>query len=270
MMNLMENIDLEKIVSSLYDAYYKFYPEMPRVLIKVDFTDDLNETHFELRPDLKEQLIDQGIEQFYGDNGRMIPPHLIGEKFVILLNKNRVIEYIKDGTMTWVGTFAHELTHAIDYFVMAQKECLDNYDFLLNENDYYLFQLWSEYHAKRIGYDFLVNYFNENNEGSRQNWVQHILNKELPYQMQYFYEKYNETQNACRQMYYSLHFLGRYSVWCDMFPEVFNDSSSKKVFVNNPWMNNIRIFLNQHQNMDAIYDKFEEMRVVLKENWKTI
>lgn len=35
-------------------------------------------------------------------------------------------KYTEDGSMTWVGILAHELTHAIDYNQFAKREGLNS------------------------------------------------------------------------------------------------------------------------------------------------
>ena len=52
--------------------------------------------------------------------------------------------------MTWVGTLAHEYTHALDFYKMAKLEALDSYAPLEDPDRYFLFQQWTEYHARRV------------------------------------------------------------------------------------------------------------------------
>ena len=47
------------------------------------------------------------------------------------------------------------MTHAIDYYQMARREALTYYDPLEESASYHMFQLWSEYHARKLGYRLL-------------------------------------------------------------------------------------------------------------------
>lgn len=113
-------MDLYNIVESLFELYYESYPNMERISVDINFTDDLGKTHCELRSDIKERLIAEGLESQQDCNGRMVAPCSINDTMHILLNTKKVIQYCNDGSMTWVGTFAHELTHAIDFYQMAR------------------------------------------------------------------------------------------------------------------------------------------------------
>jgi hypothetical protein len=64
--------------------------------------------------------------------------------------------------------------------------------------------------------------------------------------------------------------LGRYSVWCDLFPDEFNAPILKELFINAPWMYNLFIFLRKNYSLDIVYNNFEEMRLILSENWREL
>ncbi len=268
-MNDENDISLKEIMSQLFLDYYDLYPGMPTIPINIVFTDCLSKSHLELRPDMKDRLLKEGIEKEDDGNGRMVPPHNVGEYINILLNRKRLMEYIDDESSTWRGTFAHELTHAIDYFQMAVKENLNIYDPLSETDGYLMFQLWSEYHARKLGYSFLRNQLHiDSDDGNEKERVKHILEVELPFHTKAHYKEYHETNDGIRQMYITMQLLGRCSVWCDLFPETFNESALKSIYINTPWIYDIFVFLRQHDTLDRIYSDFESMRLVLKKNWR--
>lgn len=261
-------MDLNEMIKSLITMYYEYYPTMEPIAANVVFTDSLNKTHCELRTDRKERLLAAAIESDDDYNGRMVMPHEIDGNIHILLNTNKVIEYTEDQSMTWVGTLAHELTHAIDYYQMARKECLSSYDPLEETDQYLMFQLWSEYHARKFGYGFLRKVLGADDDArSKQEHAEYITKTELTFHAKRHFDEYHNTQNGNLQMYSAMQLLGRYSVWCDLYPEWFNKQALKASFANNPWMYNLFSFLRSHETLDAVYNNFSDMRLVLKENW---
>lgn len=265
----MYNNDIEEIFQRLSLNYYKLYPDMPEVPVNVIFTDCLSKTHLELRPDLEERLIADQIEKDDCYNGRMVLPFSINDNIYILLNNKKIIEYTDDKSYTWIGTFAHELTHVIDFHMMALKEGLDSYDPLNETCQYFMFQLWSEYHARKLGYGFLRNQLdvdsNVDNEFER---IKYILEVEWPKHKNDHFKQYHEVKDCYKEIYITMQLLGRYSVWCELFSNEFNQSALKKEFINTPWLYHIYAFLSQHSTLDSIYPHLEDMRLVLKENWK--
>lgn len=60
----------------------------------------------------------------------MVTPRSNDEPTHILLNTKIIEEYTEDGSMTWVGTFAHKSTHTIDYNQFAKREGLNSLDII--------------------------------------------------------------------------------------------------------------------------------------------
>lgn len=260
-----KELEEEKIIQQLEQRYYELYPTMPKLPIRIIITDCLSESHYEIRPEQKERLISEGVEKFNDQNGRMILPDTIGKAINILLNRESIIKYTDDESMTWVGAYAHELTHAIDYHCMAAKEKLNSYDPLLEVSEYQMFQLWSEYHAKKVGYSFLRDQMKADTElFTERERIEHIADYEYPAQFERHHAEYHKTNDGNYQMYITMHLLGRYSVWCDLYPSAFSESAFKEI----PWMQSIYNFLRRHESLDAVYPHFEDMRLILKENWR--
>lgn len=264
-------MDLFEGIQILVDAFYREYSEIERVPVEIILSDDLDETLYRLRPDIRERVMAQGKNSNEQSNGRMVPPYHLDEKLRVLLNTEKIQKHTKDGTMSWVGTIAHELTHATDFYQMARLEGLPNYDPLQEKSLYELFQYWTEYHARKVGYGFLIKVLGvythpDNSEAV----IEHILSSEWPHHMEDHYRKYHEYSDRYDQIIITMHLLGRYSVWCDLFPEVFNEKSFALDFPYAPWMHHLFSFMRQHETLNAIYEDFSKMRKVLRENWETI
>lgn len=267
----MNNIDIKEILETLVAKYYDFIPSAEKIPIKVFISDCLSETHLELRPDLKETLINDGIKNVDNFNGMMVLPYEIGAPVNIILNKEKMVEYTEDGSMTWLGTFAHELTHAIDFYQMAVMEQLDNYDILLKTDTYLMFHLWSEYHARKIGYGFLRKELGADTDNRTEyDRIEYIKNTEWPTHLNRHFTEYHETTDGSKQMNSTMQLLGRYSVWCDLFPMHFNAISFGNIFENTPWMGTLFNFLNTKNSLDEVYYHFEDMKRIMKTNWSSL
>ncbi|MBC5580880.1 hypothetical protein H8S23_05130 [Anaerofilum sp. BX8] len=271
----MKDLNLEtfvKTLPSLTNLYYNLYPDMkilaPSQIININITSSLSKSHLALRPDLKDTLTVQKIEDFDNYNGQMVLPPLVGEPIHILLNKNKIIEYFshKDTELTPIGTYLHELTHAIDFYLMAQKEKLKSYDPLLSSDDYLMFQMWSEYHARELGLKFLLT-FSEKNSANKKEELQYILTTAFPYIIEVTFKEYHAAKNAESEMYIIMQLLGRISVWKDIYPLEFNDVFLEDVFGTNIWMKNIFYFLRKFRTLEEIYPNFNTMRLIFSENW---
>ena len=68
-------------------------------------------------------------------------------------------------------------------------------------------------------------------------------------------------------MYETMQFMGRYSVWEKLFPNVFNKRVRQQVFGNNPWMYNIYEFLVTHYDLESVNKDFDQMLDIIKQNF---
>ncbi|MBK5252930.1 MAG: hypothetical protein JJE03_00420 [Peptostreptococcaceae bacterium] len=259
----------DEIFQELNNEYYKLYRSMPKIPISVIVTESIDKANCKLRPDLKNRIIIEVTENNYNYNGRMVLPYLVGDTISILLNSENMIKYTEDGSMTWVGTFAHELTHAIDYHLIALKDNLDIYDPLLElkDNRYLMFNLWSEYHARKFGYNFLNNIMCKNLNISEDEKIKHIKDNEWPFHINNYYKEYRATNKGIQQIYRTLQLIGSYSVGCDLYPTKFNEAQFKIICDSCPWVYKIFAFLRKHESIDEIYAEFSKMREIFKENW---
>lgn len=267
-----KNSDFNNLIYTLIELYYKLNTDAIRVPLNIVLTDNLNNSHKDIRSDMIEELSETLNESSNLANGRTVVPHSLNDPINILLNVNRVLEYTKDGSMTWIGTIAHELTHAVDFYQMARKDNLDSYDPLNRIPDYQLFSLWSEYHARKKGYAFLRNLSNVNGIiGSDKEQIDFILSSEWPFHKENHYNDYHRPGILqYDQINTTMQLLGRYSVWCDLFPSYFNLEALREDFIGTTWMVNLFEFLYSHETLDEIFPCFDEFKAIIKQNWSTI
>ena len=267
----MNNNDVEKILESLVANYYELYPDMSKIAVKILISDCLSKTYMELRPDLEELPMKDGIYPIDNYNGLMLVPNKIGDTSNIILNKRNITISTKDKSLTWVGTLAHELTHAIDFYQMAALEQLDSYDSLLKTDDYLMFQLWSEYHARKIGYSFLRKQLGADTDSrTEMDRIQYIMNTEWPTHFNQYIADYHATSDGNQQMNDTMQLLGRYSVWCELFPHYFNHTSLQITFKHTPWMSVLFDFLTAYNSLHEAYPHFEDMKGIVRTNWSCL
>lgn len=253
--------DFNKCLIDIYIDYYNLYPHLPKMYFDVILTDNLMNYHLKLRPDLREELISSGIESQNDYNGRMVPPKNVGDTISILINKSKIEEYSNDGTMTWLGTFAHEFTHAHDYYRMAVKNNIVSYDTLLS-GDYYMFQLWSEFHARIYGYKFLINF----HYGNRKDYIKILKdvfdNASITYldSEKEFIERNVHKTNI---MYTIMQMLGRFAVWNEYFPDVYNEKYLSKKFQPYIWITKLFSYLINNKELNMVTDNFSEMTSII-------
>lgn len=262
----MGNNNLQELIDTIFGLYYVTFPMADRLPVSITFTDDLNKSHAELRPDLIEHLKRDNPQSDF--NGRMVIPERVGDQIHILLNNAKVTEYTQDGSMTWVGTIAHEYTHALDFDGIAQQDRLDSYSIIEQGSKYSMFHQWTEYHARKRGYSFLRKFMELIGRMPEKDvQISHIINTEAPYQTRLFENWYqNGTPND--RLYCTMQYLGRYSVWMDLFPDVFQKGFLLELTHKTFWMWDILKYLREHEELNQIYGHFDELKEVLSENWK--
>lgn len=256
----------EKLLD-IIDSYFCMYAQSPRIHVEVYITNSLRDIHMHLRPDLREKYIDILTDETEQSNGRMVPPLIIGGRFYILLNQSKLLEYTRDGSYTWIGTIAHELTHAIDFFQMASLKNLNTYDDLLNRNKFPMFVYWSEYHARRCGYQFLRATLMRDNSIPLEEQITHILNSELPKQHARFMKDHNATNNGTIQINECMQFLGRLSVWQELFPDAFSEEILNGIWCGSKWLMDLYFLLLECKTIEEAVDRFDEMKQILSQNY---
>ena len=166
----------------------------------------------------------------------------------------------------WAGTVAHELTHVYDFIEYANLiDCLD-YDVILDLSLHWMFNIWTEFHAKAIGYYYVRKYtFKDIYDTSI---IEYIMQNELPMHSQEMFESYHATNNAYTQMYAVAHFLGRLFIWEKLFPNYFTSAMIQGLLGTNRWMLETYIFLKNHMKLDEAYRDFEELKDILRQNFQ--
>ena len=258
----MENI-LNKFITGIVGDYFSEYGYEP-LKLSISLADDIWEEYLKVRPDHKQMLDEQRpLPSFHGT---IATPAELDGTFTIIIDNQYSKTAIKENPSAWIGTVIHELTHAVDYRNYARLVHATNYDEVLDTSRHRMFQLWTEFNAKRHGYYFLRKYTFEDISDPAQ--IPDIVNRELPFQINYMNQEYHSTSNGWTQIYIVSQFLGRLAVWEDLFPSYFDPERIEAIFGVNRWMFEMYDYLNSHRDLEVAVQSFEELRQILLQNFR--
>ena len=163
----------------------------------------------------------------------------------------------------------HELTHMCDYKDYARLNHLISYEELFSNPVTVLFQHWSEYHAERRGYAA---------------WLKHrygiqlkygtdkigIMEKETISNIQYYGEHYTNTAEygSTRQIYFTMHWLARTSIWLQILPYQVAEILSKDPFNYKgiEWIKKLMYLFQKYPNIEQMNPHFMEIAQIIAEN----
>lgn len=174
---------------------------------------------------------------------------------------------VKNNRLSWIGTIAHEITHVRDYKEYAQMLSAASYDEVLTA-EHRMFQLWTEFNAKRHGYYFLRKYYFDDMTDPAQ--IPDIINTELPGQISFMSNEYSSTSDGWHQIYTVSQFLGRLAVWEDLFPTYFTADYIARLLTPNPWMLDLYEYLNKHRELKTAINSFSELHEIALQNFPGI
>lgn len=219
----MENQELSEPIKNLINGVIQlFYYETK--IKPIEFVEDIYTRKLELAVDDKEKKEIISAKEFSKNlNGSVVLPAHIGDIPYILISLD-TIENPKSNCQ-FISTIIHELTHIHDFydFYSCNKEKYNNIREIDKCIDFRSFQLWTEYSARRNGYYFYRNIMNMNNNNSRKEQIEHILDTECPFHMNYLEKQLIKSSNDSYNFAYNIiQFIGRFSVWNDLFSNYFN------------------------------------------------
>lgn len=257
----MDN-SLQELISKIVADYFHYYICNP-ISLSITFSDNIWETYLSIRPDHRSKL----PEQRPAFNGTIVPPLKLDGEFTVIVNKQYFFAEIANNRLSWIGTIAHEITHIRDYIEYAQIVSAASYDEVLTP-EHRMFQLWTEFNAKRHGYRFLRKYNFDDMTDPAQ--IPDIINIELPGQISYMNSEYSSTIDGWHQIYTVSQFLGRLAVWEDLFPTYFTADYIVHLLAPNPWMLDLYEYLNKHRELKTAINSFPELHKIALQNFPGI
>lgn len=132
------------------------------------------------------------------------------------------------------------------------------------------FMLWTECNARAKGYFFIRKYVFGDKVSDKydKDQTDYILQTELPYQINVFASEYSEANdNAWQQMYAATQFLGRYSVWENLFPNVFTRSVRRQVLGTNKWVIDLYQYFLNNKELESANENWKELLEIMRSNW---
>ncbi|MDU5081219.1 hypothetical protein [uncultured Tissierella sp.] len=262
----MSNYDSAFIKKMAYYAINTYYDELniKPIDVEVEFTDDLYKRRLELAINEKDIAdVEKGKSFISGLNGTLVLPATLNEKPYILISNSTI-----DDSMLFISTLIHELTHIHDFYDFAKYHNIEHLSQMEEVNDFRDLYFWTEFHARRKGYYFyrkIIKGFIQDSK-TKEEEAQYIMDIECPHHFKNLKEELINNQNNPIQFLYSImQFLGRYSVWQDLFPDEFNTETLPRELINAFEHRIIDMcnFLYNHSNFENIKDKFPELRLKL-------
>lgn len=263
----MNNYDYGDSVKRLTEYAIKTYydeSDIEPIVVEIEFTDDLYERRLELAfneadiNDVKDQK-----EFIKNLNGTLVFPARSNEKPHILISNNAI-----DDSMQFIGTIIHELTHIHDFYDFVNYysiKCLRDIEKHYNFQSLYF---WTEFHARKRGYYFFRKFVKSliQDKETVKEQVKYIEETECPFQFAYLKDELIKNENNSTQfMYNIMQFLGRYSVWQDLFPDECNEYTLPRELRDafGDRIIDIYKFLYNHSTFEDIKDKFTKLKVKL-------
>lgn len=256
------NDTFNELVSKIVADYF-CYCNCEPLNLSIVIADNIWKTYLEVRPDHGSKL----PEKLPSFNGTIVAPLELDGAFTVVVDKQYFLSEVENNRLSWIGTITHEITHARDYKEYAQIISVANYDEILTA-EHRMFQLWTEFNAKRHGYYFLRKYNFDNMTDPTQ--ISDIINTELPGQISFMSKEYSSTSDGWHQLYTVSQFLGRLAVWGDLFPTYFTADYIACLLAPNPWMLDLYEYLNKHRELKTAINSFPELHEIALQNFPGI
>ncbi len=219
--------------------------------------DALEARFFALRPDLK-GIVTGDLNQF---NGTMVHPQKKNGTFTLLINQKYVDKTEANGTRSWLGTFAHEATHIVDYRAYLGLSGAADYDEIRYSGRHEMFFYWTEFHARKNGYYFWQKQTGVEYDDMR---LKVITVQEYPFQKNELLKQLNASPSEQKRMYYLCQFLGRLSVWEDAYPDFFAAEKVNTILENfGSSVVELYRFFRVNADLNITANSFQELELVV-------
>lgn len=253
---------IEEIEKNINEITHLFYNEnnIKPINIIIEITEDLYKRELELAVSEKQIRDIIGGEKFIrGSNGTMMfINNCITDTAHIIISENAIENNINRDQ--YLSTYIHELTHAYDFYKFGMFNKLNNLEDIWELTDNRAFHFWTEYNAKRQAYYLYRKILNWDNVSS--NAIAKIKNNEIILQINNIKADLFSYQNSINDIiYFIIQFLGRFSVWNDLFPNHFNVNTLPNELINvfGSGLTNLYEFLYDNKRFDDIKLKFSQL-----------
>lgn len=258
----------EYLIDIIHD-YINTFIDTEFIIPNYRIVEDIASEYLSLRPDVLEKS-SASIESLSGYNGFAVPPKEIDGTFIVLINKNVLMDNLQNNCMNWIGTISHETTHVQDFARYAKIVGAKEYEEILQINEHGMFNLWTEINARSKGYYFTRKYTLGSELMRSELLLSDIMGREIPAQWNLLYEKYHSTDNGYDQAYLVAQYIGRLYTLQQLYPNDFNDKWIGSHFGVNDWMTDWFLFFKMHPALDSASEHFDDMKAILRQNFRGI
>lgn len=204
-------------------------------------------------------------------NGVTCVPNTIEEPIVILINYDRVNEYETNNCEVFCTIF-HELIHARDYYNYSKKYSNGVYDSSRNRDCLYGVVNWSEFNAKKISYYEYCKLIHGEKINTTDE-LENIKTNELPNKNESITKSLIDDDTDLEDVIYDLMFyLGRYSVWEDLFSNEFKNGKKfpKELLKYDPIVFELYATLKNNSGTIEEYSEIKKLINYFKGMWVNI
>lgn len=258
---------LRKITQMVLEYFYRT-SKRENINLKIEYVDNLYARRLELaHNDNQRSEIISNKRYIENLNGTMVLPTKNGELSYILISKA-----ILNDTY-FIGTIIHELTHIYDFMDFARDFCDDDYEVVYYHKHFWSFYNWSEFNARRKGYfyyrEIQLNLLDKKPNNEEQ--LEHILNTELKFHNDRLLndlEEYPQDKDKQKYFYSLIQFMGRFSVWEDLFPAIINPIKYLPDYLLNTYGTKIitlYVLLHSMEDFNLAKEKLSLLKVAIDE-----
>lgn len=260
---------LDDIFSAILVDCFAFFGTDNPVVPDYRIVEDIASEYLTLRPDVLERS-SASVQSLSEYNGFAVPPKKVGDVFTVLINKNVLMENLQNARADWIGTIVHETTHVQDFAQYAQIVGATEFDTILRTDLHGMFNLWTEIHARANGYYFVCKYTCGEDGMRDPKRLPDITGRELPVQMNRLLRQSNSTQDGYQQAYLVAQYIGRLYTLQQLYPDDLTDFWVENHFGANTWIAEWFLFFKEHPTLEDAYKHFDEMKVILGQNFTGI
>ena len=208
--------EISNSISNIISSFYQ-QTSMTPLEVQIEFVDDLYTRRLELAISQNDRIdIVQAKDFITSLNGTMVLPQDKSGIPSILISNLTI-----DSSSQFLSTIIHELAHIHDFYNFLDFNKVQTFDYISSLPDFDLFYYWTEYHARRLGYYFYRQVRLSGDVRSDEYHIKYIRTTEYPFQFDYLCSQLSEhTNNANLFLYDLMQFLGRFSVWETLYPEI--------------------------------------------------
>ena len=255
---------VESLANLIINLFYQETNLKP-IDVKIEFINDLYQRRLELSNNQKEKNnLELGKEFIQGLNGTMVLPTDVNGTPHILISNSKI-----DDSGAFLGTIIHELTHIHDFHDFVKHVNYNSFFDAETHKDFPLIYQWSEYHARRTGYFFYRKAaYLIIDDISTEEQLEHIKGYECSFQLEILRNQLNKYENNATLFIYSImQFLGRFSVWQDLFPNYINVNLFPRelLLTFGERITNLYEFLYNNITFNDVKNKFSDLDILLKQ-----